>query len=357
MSDPAGLRLEPLHAWFAANVEGFDSSYELKAQLLAGGRSNLSYKLSAGPQEFVLRRPPLGNIMPSAHDMNREFKVLSGLGRAGFPAPRALGLCEDSEVIGASFMVMDFVDGRVISDHNDASTLTPSQADTISRNLVATLAQLHQTDPAAGGLEELGRPHGYLQRQAKRWGEQWDITKTRELPEIKELHRWLTSALDALPENLPSSIVHGDYRIDNVILDANRFDIKAVLDWEMSTLGDPVSDLAISLVYWSRATDTLRADIPVAEHVTDGEGFWDRSHIIEEYVRRTGFNIDHLDECVALACFKLAVIMESIHKRNLDGLQLGAASGEDSRMGEATVALTRMGLATIESGAVQALNS
>lgn len=357
MSDPAGLRLEPLRDWFTANIEGFDSSQDLTAQLLAGGRSNLSYRMSAGARQYVLRRPPLGNIMPSAHDMQREFKVLSGLGRVGFPVPQALGLCTNDEVIGASFMVMDFVNGRSIADQHEARTLTTSQADTISRNLVTTLSQLHKTDVHTAELADLGRPQGYLQRQAKRWGEQWEITKTRELPEIVELHQWLTSALARLSENLPTSLVHGDYRIDNVILDTDSFDIKAVLDWEMSTLGDPISDLAISLVYWSRATDTFRADIPVAEHVTDGQGFWDRSQLIDEYVNLTNFSVEHLDECVALACFKLAVIMESIHKRNLAGLQLGAASGEGSRMSDAAVSLTRMGLATIDSGALHALNS
>jgi aminoglycoside phosphotransferase (APT) family kinase protein len=358
VSDPAGLRLAPLGVWLSENVDGFDNSAPLVAQLLAGGRSNVSYKLtSASGRNYVLRRPPLGNIMPSAHDMQREHRVLSGLNRVDFPTPAALAICENSEVIGSQFMVMDFVDGRVIADSTDAQSLTPAQAGSISNNLVHTLAQLHLIDPADAGLEELGRPQGYLQRQAKRWGEQWAITKTRELPDIEHLHTWLTKNLANLTEDLPTGIVHGDYRIDNVILDSSSLDIKAVLDWEMSTLGDPISDLAISLVYWSQATDTLRSAIPVAEHVTDGDGFWTRTQIIDEYVSATNFSIEHLDECVALACFKLAVIMESIHKRNLDGLQLGAASGNDNRMGEATLALTQLGLATIESGAVNALNS
>ena len=358
MTDPAGLRLEPLREWFSKNVVRFDDSEPLTAELLAGGRSNVSYKLTgANGQHYVLRRPPLGNIMPSAHDMKREYRVLSGLNRVHFPTPTALGICEDADVIGAQFMVMDFVDGRVISDAADAASLSANQATLISRNLIGALAALHTVDPLEAGLEELGRPNGYLQRQAKRWGEQWQITKTRELPELDHLHSWLTQKLSVLPDDLPSSIVHGDYRIDNAILDSSTFDIKAVLDWEMSTLGDPISDLAITLVYWSQATDTLRAAIPVAEHVTDGEGFWNRTEVIDGYVAATGFSIDHLDECVALACFKLAVIMESIHKRNLDGLQLGAAGGDDNRMGEATEALTQLGLATIESGAVSALNS
>lgn len=357
-TDPAGLKLEPLTRWLGNNLAGFDASATVTPQLLAGGRSNVSYKLTdASGTQYVLRRPPLGNIMPTAHDMGREYRVLSGLNTVNFPAPPALAHCKDDSVIGAHFMVMGFVDGQVVSDAQDASTLSEVQADRISQSLVSTLAQLHQLNPADAGLENLGKPQGYLQRQASRWAGQWELTKTRELPGIIDLHKWVTAKLEDLPENLPTGIVHGDFRIDNVILDRETQKILAVLDWEMSTLGDPVSDLAISLVYWSQRTDTLRKNVPVAEHVTEGDGFWTREQFVGEYVNQTGFSIDHLDVCVALACFKLAVIMESIHKRNLEGLQLGAASGSDSTMGIATEALTNLGLATIESGALTALNS
>jgi aminoglycoside phosphotransferase (APT) family kinase protein len=183
------------------------------------------------------------------------------------------------------------------------------------------------------------------------------LTKTRELVEIEELHNWLEGAISKLPTNLPSAIVHGDYRIDNVILDPKTSEIIAVLDWEMSTLGDPISDLAISLVYWSQAGDTLRNQIPVAQEVTSGPGFWTREQVVQRYVSQTGYDISHLDECVALACFKLAVIMESIHHRNLSGQQLGAAAGAQSTMGQATIALTKLGLAVISMGAIAALNS
>jgi aminoglycoside phosphotransferase (APT) family kinase protein len=164
-------------------------------------------------------------------------------------------------------------------------------------------------------------------------------------------------AIAKVLESLPTSIVHGDYRIDNVILASQKSDIVAVLDWEMSTLGDPISDLAISLVYWSQETDTLRKKIPVAEDVTSGPGFWSRQQVLDRYVSQTGLDISHLDECVALACFKLAVIMESIHHRNLSGQQLGAAAGAQSTMGEATVALTELGLAVTHQGAIEALNN
>lgn len=357
-TDPPGLKLDPLLQWMSLNISGVDSSASLQTTLLAGGRSNISYKLTdASGSSWVLRRPPLGHIMPSAHDMDREFRVLSGLNSVSFPTPKAQGLCADEAIIGSKFMLMDFVDGRVIDSAETAIKLSDIQASEISQNLVDTLAKLHCVDPVAARLDQLGRPEGYLQRQVKRWGEQWQITKTRELPEIEHLHTWLEAAISKLPTNLPSAIVHGDYRIDNVILDPKTSEIIAVLDWEMSTLGDPISDLAISLVYWSQAGDTLRNQIPVAQEVTSGPGFWTREQVVQRYVSQTGYDISHLNECVALACFKLAVIMESIHHRNLSGQQLGAASGAQSTMGQATVALTKLGLAVISMGAIAALNS
>jgi len=340
------------------SVPNFDASAPLQATLLAGGRSNISYKLTdASGSSWVLRRPPLGHIMPSAHDMGREFRVLSGLNKVLFPTPTTRAHCEDESVIGAKFMMMDFVDGRVIESAQTALSLSATQANEISQELVDTLARLHAVDPAAAGLDQLGKPAGYLQRQVKRWGEQWQITKTRELPEIEVLRAWLEAAIVKVPESLPTSIVHGDYRLDNVILAGDKSQIVAVLDWEMSTLGDPISDLAISLVYWSQATDTLRKKIPVAEDVTSGLGFWSRQQVLDRYVSQTGLDISHLDECVALACFKLAVIMESIHHRNLSGQQLGAEAGAQSTMGEATVALTELGLAVTRQGAIEALNT
>ena len=358
ITDPPGLRLASLSKWMQENIAGFDGSSHLQATLLAGGRSNVSYRLAdASGSNWVLRRPPLGHIMPSAHDMGREFRVLSGLNSVSFPTPTTRGYCEDESVIGAKFMLMDFVDGRVIESAQTAAALTTTQASEISQELVDTLARLHTIDPATAGLDQLGKPTGYLQRQVKRWGEQWQITKTRELTEIETLHSWLETAIAKVPETLPTSIVHGDYRIDNVILAGDRSEIIAVLDWEMSTLGDPISDLAISLVYWSQATDTLRKRIPVAEDVTSGPGFWSRQQVLDRYVDQTGLDISHLDKCVAVACFKLAVIMESIHHRNLSGQQLGAAAGAQSTMGEATVALTELGLAVTSQGAISALGN
>ena len=357
MTDPAGLRLRELSTWLSTHVPDFDiGAYE--AVLLAGGRSNVSYRLTDSQgHSVVLRRPPLGNIMPTAHDMSRDFRVLTGLHSVGFPVPQPLDLCEDLSVIGAPFMVMNFVDGVVIDKEESARNLNVHQGDAISAALIDTLAQLHAIDPATAGLENLGRPDGYLQRQVVRWGQQWQLTKTRELNDIDVLHSHLLAAVDKVRSQSPGCVVHGDYRIDNVILGRNldAAHINAVVDWEMATLGDPLADLGIALVYWTQIDDGLRNDIPVAEHITDGPGFWTRDQLVQRYCATTGWDAQQIGTYIALACFKLAVIMESIHKRDLEGLQLGAAASMPGAMGRATEALARLGVETIKAEARDAV--
>lgn len=355
VTDPAGLRMAALDDYLASSVEGWSTDRPTQVTLLPGGRSNVSYRLRNGTRDVVLRRPPLGNVMPSAHDMVREHRLLSGLSSVDFPVPAPLLLCEDHDVVGATFLVMEFVEGRVIATQEDAAALAPHESSAISADLVATLARLHRVDAAQAGLADLGRPEGYLGRQAKRWAEQWQRTKTRELADIDLLATWVGERAEALPSGAPWSIVHGDYRVDNVILGPTDPAIRAVLDWEMATLGDPVSDLAISLVYWSQPSDGLRHRVPVSEHVTEAHGFWSRADIVERYAEATGLPLDHLDLCLALACFKLAVIMESIHKRTLDGQQLGRASEAPGSMGEAAEALAALGVEVTRGGGVDAL--
>ena len=344
-TDPPGLRSEPLARHLAGVLDGFDPG-RLDARMLTGGRSNVTYVLN---DRWVLRRPPLGNVMPSAHDMGREHRVLTGLTRAGFPVPRPLHLCEDETVIGAPFMVAEYVDGRVLED---GDALSPADADAFCETFVQTLADLHAVDAVACGLGELGRPSGFIQRQVRRWAGQWERTKTRELPVLDGLAATLSDEVAAVPEDLPWGVVHGDFRLDNLILDRDRPVVQAVVDWEMSTLGHPAADLAISLVYWSQPTDVLRRQLSVAAGATDAEGFWDRRRIVERYAARTGDALDHLDVCLALACLKLAVIMESIHKRTLDGQQVGGSSDD---MAQATEALARMGAAVMGGGGIEAL--
>jgi aminoglycoside phosphotransferase (APT) family kinase protein len=352
------LELGSLSAWLADHVDGFDASAPPEASLLAGGRSNLTYALTdASGRRYALRRPPLGHVMPKAHDMAREFRVLSGLGRVGFPVPPAHVLCEDLSVIGVPFLVMGFVDGRVLAGAEDTARLTPDQADTVSQTLVRGLADLHRVDVEAAGLSEFGRPAAYVQRQIALWGRQWENTKTRDLAEIDRLAHWLQAEVAHVPDGMPWSLVHGDYRLDNVILDPHLSRLRAVLDWEMSTLGDPVADLAITLVYWTQAGDGLRTSVPVAQDATSAPGFWTRDRILDEYVHLTGLDVSHLRLCVALACYKLAVIMESIHFRTLAGQQRGAAADRQEDMGAATEALALLGLSVVELGALDGLSA
>ena len=355
--DPEGLRLAPLVAWMSAQGIDHDASAPLRADLLAGGRSNISYRLTdASGHAWVLRRPPLGHVLPTAHDMGREFRVLTGLHSVGFPVPRPVAECADVDVIGAQFMLMDFVDGRVIDSADRAAQLAADEASAICRALVDALADLHAIDPAAAGLESLGRPDGYLARQVGRWTKQWELTRTRDLADIDVLAAALASQVDDVPA-MPGSIVHGDFRIDNTILAADAPVVRAVLDWEMSTLGDPISDLAVMLVYWTDADDTLRSAVPVAQHITDRPGFWTRSQLVDRYAEYTGRSLDHLDFCSALACFKLAVIMESILARSLQGQQLGTGAGEVDAMRQSTEALTALGLRVLDEGAIAGLGS
>jgi aminoglycoside phosphotransferase (APT) family kinase protein len=360
-ADPPGLRLEPLRRWLVGlgtEPDGFDATGPITAHLFPGGRSNVTYRLEdARGASLVLRRPPLGHVLPSAHDTSREYRVLSGLGRTGFPVPRTHALCEDTAVIGAPFVLMSYVDGRVIADAEAAALLAPSEADAISAALVSTLVRLHDVDVTAAGLSDLGRPQGYLPRQLDRWSGQWELTRTRDLPEMDELRDALVALIAAVPKDLPWSLVHGDYRLDNSVLARDSAEVLAVLDWEMSTLGDPVSDLALALLYWTRPEDGLRRRVSVSTGVTDQPGFWSRDRMIEAYAAGAHRDLDHLDACTALACFKLAVITESIHARTLRGHQLGTASEAREGMGVATECLAELGLNVVRLGTVAGLAS
>ena len=351
-----GLRLEPLHHYLGERIDGLRADEPLAAELLAGGRSNVSYRVAQGDRTWVVRRPPLGHVLPTAHDMSREHRVLEGLTRVGFRVPRPLALCEDESVIGSPFLVMEYVEGRVLATERDAAAVAEADARQISRTFVETLVDLHAVDVAAAGLSDLGRPEGYLSRQVRRWLQQWDRTRTRDLVGVSELGSWLTARVERLPTGMPWSVVHGDYRLDNLIVARDGPEVLAVLDWEMATLGDPVADLAVALVYWSRPGETLRHRVPVATGVTDVPGFAERSELASTYAEAAGHDLPHLDVCLALACLKLAVIMESIHYRNLRGEQLGEAGRDGVDMGAATVALVDLGRAVVSGGGLDALS-
>ncbi len=351
-----GLRLDAVVEWLAA--AGVMLEPPVSPRLLTAGRSNVSYLLTdATGASVVLRRPPLGNVMPTAHDMAREHRVLTGLAHVDFPAPRPLALCEDADVNDSPFLVMEFVDGRIVATAEQAQSLSAGEREAVSHALVETLARLHSVDVAAAGLADFGRPEGYLPRQLVRWTKQWELTQTRPLPAMDALRDRLGTDLSRLPDDQPSGLVHGDYRLDNVMLATDGADVRAVLDWEMSTLGHPLADLGLTLVYWTEPADVLRSRIPVAERLTDAPGFLDRRRFIDAYADASGLPMDVLDTCTALACLKLAVITESILARTLMGKQLGVGSEHAHAMGVATESLAELGLHVLESGTVDGLNS
>jgi aminoglycoside phosphotransferase (APT) family kinase protein len=319
---PEGVDLEALAPWFGANVEGATGG-ELRASLISGGRSNLTYSVTDGERTWVLRRPPLGHVVATAHDMAREYRVLAGLAATDVPVPRVYALCEDDAVNGAPFYVMEKVDGVILRTPDEMAHLTPDDARRCSEELIDVLARLHAVDYDAVGLSDFGRPDGFLARNVARWGKQWQANKTRELPSVDEIARRLDRAL---PVSGPPSIIHGDYRLDNTMLardDAGR--IVAVLDWEMSTLGDPLTDVGLFLVYWG---DNAGPAIGSSAGIASVDGFLGKDEIVRQYAAKSGRSIEHLDFYLVFATYKLAVILEGINARYLMGKTLGDGFGD-----------------------------
>jgi aminoglycoside phosphotransferase (APT) family kinase protein len=290
--------------------------------LISGGRSNLTYRVRAGDRVMALRRPPLGHVIATAHDMRREFRVLSALADTAVPVPRPLALCEDPAVNELPFYVMEFCDGVVLQDRVPPGFLRgPDDGRRISQALVDTLALLHGVDYRAAGLADFGRPDGYLARQVERWSKQWQANRTAELPAIEELLARLARALPASP---PATIVHGDYRLGNMALD--RRDpgrVVAIFDWEMATLGDPLADLGYTLIYWVEAGEQAAGGVE-ATAVSAQPGFFTRAELTEAYAKASGRDVSCIDFYQVLALTKLAVISEGIYKRFQLGKTVGA---------------------------------
>src|SRR6476660_1919993 len=314
---PEGVDLTRLRGYFAEHVPGA-GEHDLTAELIAGGRSNLTYAISNGTQTWVLRRPPLGHVLPTAHDMAREYRVMTALAGTGVPVPVTYALCEDVDVNDAPFYVMEKVDGIIYRDAESLTGLSASDARRLSEELIDVLAQIHLVDYQAVGLGDFGHPDGYLERQIRRWVQQWERSQTREFAEVDEVARRLRAAL---PESGPPAIVHGDYRLDNTMMasdDPGR--IVAVLDWEMSTLGDPLADLGLFLLYWGNAGAQI---IATGTAIEEQAGFLTPDEIVERYARESGRAVDALDWYVVFASFKLAIIVEGIHARYKMGKTLG----------------------------------
>ncbi|MEU5994795.1 phosphotransferase family protein [Spirillospora sp. NPDC047418] len=332
-SDVPGLALDRFGAYFERIRPG--AGRPLRARLVDGGRSNLTYEVSDGRGSWIVRRPPLGHVLATAHDMAREYRVMTALAGTAVPVPATYALCEDPDVIGAPFYVMEMVEGTPYRSAAELAPLGPARVARIADRMIDTLVDLHGVDPASAGLAGFGRPEGFLARQVRRWKKQLDASFSRELPAAGELHALLEANL---PAESAHAIVHGDYRLDNLLVDS-RDRIAAVLDWEMATLGDPLTDLALLLVYMGRG-----APVPGARDAAAAPGFPAPDEVVARYAERSGRDLSSIGFYVALACFKLAVISEGIHYRYIHGQTVGQGFGA---VGAAVEPLLRSGLAAL----------
>ncbi|MBQ1081431.1 phosphotransferase family protein [Nocardiopsis sp. B62] len=300
----------------------------LSGRVITGGKSNLTYTVTDGTGSWVVRRPPLGHVLATAHDMPREYRVMTALRETAVPVPRTHLLCEDTDVLGAPFYVMEHVAGTPLRTLDEIAPLGASGVRAVADSLVSTLGELHAVDPEDVGLGDFGRPAGFLERQVRRWSRQLEASRSRDLPGIDELRDRLAATL---PEQGAPAIVHGDYRLDNVLVTEDGR-LTAVLDWEMATLGDPLVDLGLMLVYREQPV------IGKGQPATSAEGFPSSPELARMYAAATGRDVSRLGWYVAFGCFKLAVIAEGIHYRHERGLTVGA--GFDG-IGDVVVPLVR----------------
>jgi aminoglycoside phosphotransferase (APT) family kinase protein len=347
--DLPGLPAAPVERWLRSVLPELIQEGPWSAEVISGGLSNITYRLRLPGGTVILRRPPLGHVLPRAHDMGREHRVLTALFGTPVPVPETLALCTDPNVLGVTFYVMREVPGTVMRHPEDTDALVPQARAALADALVRSLADLHAVDPDAVGLGDYGRRGDYCVRQIRTWAGQWERSKTRDLPDMEVLIKRLA---EAVPEDSGVAIVHGDFRLDNTIVglagQAPRIAvaprIAAVLDWELSTLGDPLADLAVTLTYWHDRDDPERDKIPVSLGLTNKPGFPASREIASAYADRTGRDLGNLPFYMGLALMKLAVICEGVHARYLGGRTVG--EGYD-RVGPAVPLLVVRGLRTL----------
>jgi aminoglycoside phosphotransferase (APT) family kinase protein len=293
--DPTGVDVGRVSRWLTEHVDGAVAPFQF--DLIAGGRSNLTFMVTGGDgARFVLRRPPMGHVLATAHDMAREHRVIAAVGLTGVPVPPALGLCTDTEVNGAPFYVMGFVDGVVLDSVDRAAQLPVELRQRAAEHLIDVLADLHDVDVDAVGLGDFAKRTGYVERQVKRWSTQWENSKTRELPTIDQVARRLGQRI---PAQHGVVIAHGDFRFGNCLTDVHRGRIAAVLDWELCTLGDPLADVGYLGVYWfDGRAENVRANDP-----TSAGGFPSYDDLIQRYAVRTGRDVSGIGYYVAFSCW------------------------------------------------------
>ncbi|MGH7905164.1 MAG: phosphotransferase family protein [Candidatus Binataceae bacterium] len=308
-----------LAGYLRGRLPGFDGP--LIVRQFRGGHSNLTYLLRSGGSEWVLRRPPLGPLPPAAHDMNREYRVLSRLWKAFEPAPRAMLMCDDSSVIGAPFFIMERRRGVVIRKREPippALAASPESPRRVSEAFIDTLAELHRVDYERIGLGALGRPAGFFARQIKGWMDRWEKAKTREVPLMNQLGAWFAGNT---PLAQSPALIHNDFFLHNIMIAAdNPGRVVAVLDWEMSTLGDPMIDLGIALAYWRDRSDPDELlEMRPEENHTLAAGFMTRGELAERYARQSGHDVEMIDFYVAWAYWKTATVIEQLYARYARG--------------------------------------
>ncbi len=315
-----GIDRPAVTAWLGAHVEGIEPP--LRFELLAGGHSNLTYRITdAAGRRLVLRRPPMGPLLSTAHDMVREHRLVSAISATTVPVPPALGLCTDIGVNEAPFYVMGYVEGIVLDAPSAADGMAPATRKALGENLIDVMSELHAVDIDAVGLGDLGRREGYIERQLRRWAQQWQSSKTRELPAIDEVERRLRQRI---PAQQSAAVVHGDYRFGNCLVAPNAGRITAVLDWELCALGDPLADLGYLGVYW-----TDEGEQPRRPDVTAAGGFPPYSHLVSRYAIRTGRDVSAVPYYRAFSSWRLAIILEGVYARYLQGVMGDAEMNPD----------------------------
>jgi aminoglycoside phosphotransferase (APT) family kinase protein len=302
-----------LAGWLGRHVDGYRGPFQLRQ--FAGGQSNPSFLIETGSQRYVLRKQPPGKLLPSAHRVDREYRVITALAGSDVPVPRSFGLCEDAAVIGTSFFVMEFVAGRILIDAA-LPGVAPEERAAIFDAVADVLAKLHAVDPGAVGLGDFGRPGNYFERQVSRWSRQYELSKTDAIPAMDDLLAWLPRHT---PHDDTTTLVHGDYRLGNLILHPDEPRVMAVLDWELSTLGHPLADLAYSCVF-----DVLGTGL---EAFADRDGIPTEAEFVAGYARRTGRDPGpHWNFCLAFSLFRLAAITQGVYARGLQGNASSAAA-------------------------------
>jgi aminoglycoside phosphotransferase (APT) family kinase protein len=338
--EPVGIDGAAIAGWMAGKVDQVE--LPLRFARIAGGLSNLTYHMwDAAERHWVLRRPPLHGVEQSAHDMGREHRIMEALGPSAVPVPPVVGLCDDTSVTGAPFFVMEYVDGAVLRGPEIVALQTDEHMRTrASESMIDTLVALHAVDPDAVGLGDLGRREDYCARQLKRWQRQWDRVHTRDLPQISEAYDRLRSNI---PPQLGAGIVHGDYRLDNLILDDDGR-VAAVVDWELCTLGDPLADLGMLWVYWKDDGEDFS---PLPRTASDQHGFLRKVDLVERYAQASGRDLSDFEYYIALGYWRLAVILEGVYARFSSGAY-GEVPSEVSGFGQTVRALAQAALAAAE---------